>query len=135
MSKHMRQQSITRDIERDSKSHIAASLIELTVKFSLALLSNFALRERDIELCEHMAWRKCHKLQVLWVPRAEDDSSVIWIVLQLVNNFGQLINTLPSIVCLGIHVLGTEMSPLEAIYRSQVSDNAMGEPDRIEVFA
>lgn len=82
-----------------------------------------------------MARRQSHKLQVLRIPSTKNNPSIIRIILELMNDFRELVNTLSCVVCLSIDVLGAKVPPLEAINRTEVAHCAMGEADRVEIFA
>jgi hypothetical protein len=47
----------------------------------------------------------------------------------------QLVNSLSGVICLGIHVLGTKVPPLEAVDGTKVADFAVGETEVVEEFA
>lgn len=51
------------------------------------------------------------------------------------NHLCQLVDALPRVVCLGVHVLGAEVPPLEAVNRTKVTLNAVCQTDTVEVSA
>jgi hypothetical protein len=82
-----------------------------------------------------MTRRQSHKLQILWIPRTQDNPPVIRVVLQLMNHLRQLIDTLASIIRLGIDILCAEMPPLEPVDRTKITDCAVGDSNAVKIFA
>lgn len=82
-----------------------------------------------------MTRRQRHLPQIRRIPRTQYDPSVIRPVLQLINDFRQLIHSPARVIRLRIHILGAEMPPLETVDRSQISDFPVRQADAIEVFA
>lgn len=158
---HMRQQRVGSDVERHPQAHIAGPLIQLarenasrlgfragrrSIRIILAFRclavmdrlrgkSMPTARKRHVELGKHMTRRQRHLAQIPRVPRTQDDPSVIGPMLQLINHLRQLIHPLPRIIRPGVHILGAEMAPLEAVDGTEVTDGAVGETDAVEVFA
>lgn len=154
---HMRQQRVGSDVERHTQAHIAGPLIQLAredasrLRFrpgrrSIRIIiparclaftdrSVPAARKRDVELGKHMTRRQRHLAQILRVPRTQDNPAVIGPMLQFRYHLRQLIHPLPRIIRLGVHILGPEMAPLEAVDGTEVADRAVGETDAVEVFA
>jgi hypothetical protein len=65
-----------------------------------------------------MARWQHHLRHVPGVPGTENESAVVRVRAQFVDYVSELVYTLSSIVCLGIDILGTEMTPLEAVDRA-----------------
>lgn len=82
-----------------------------------------------------MARREDHLGQILGVPRAQNEPSVVGIRLERLDDARQLVISLACIVGLGIDVLGTEVAPLETVYGTQVADFAVGEAQIVEELA
>ena len=82
-----------------------------------------------------MARGQGHLLQVRRVPRRQDDPPVIGVVLELVDDLGQLVDALPRVVRLRIDVLGAKVPPLKAVDGAQVADLAVGEADAVQELA
>ena len=93
-----------------------------------------SLRKRNVELCKHVTRRQRHLPKIGRVPRAQDDSPIVRLVLQLVNDLCQLIDPLARVIRLRVHVVGAEMPPLETIDGSQISYFSVGEADAVEVL-
>ena len=81
-----------------------------------------------------MTGRQGHVVQVSWVPRRHDNATILGIVLNLVNAFHELIDTLSSVIRVHIHVFGTEVPPLKSVNRSQVTDLAMRQATLVQKF-
>jgi hypothetical protein len=62
-----------------------------------------------------MARREGHLLQVGRVPGAEDDTAIVGVVPQLVDDLGELVDTLARIVGLRVYVFGTKVPPLKPV--------------------
>ena len=62
-----------------------------------------------------MTRRKRHFVQISGVPSAHDNTPVIGLVFNLVNDILELIHTLASVVILAVFVLCAEVTPLETI--------------------
>ena len=73
---HVGQEGITGDIERHPKADIPRSLVQLTGEFVIT----------HVELNKSMTRGKRHLIEVTGVPRGHDDASVVWIILDLVND-------------------------------------------------
>lgn len=91
--------------------------------------------ERDVELSKHVARRQSHLLEICRIPRTQDDSAIVRLVLQFVDDVCQLVDTLTGIICLCVHIFGTEVSPLEAVDWSKVAFFTVAETDTVEVLA
>jgi hypothetical protein len=83
---------------------------------SLLLLSILPFGKRNVELCKHMTRWESHELQILRVPRTQNDPAIVRIVLQLVDHLRQLIHTLARIDRSGIDVLCAEVPLLEPVH-------------------
>ena len=82
-----------------------------------------------------MTRRQRHEFQILRVPRTEDDPPIVRVVLELMYNLCQLVHSLPSVISLGIDILGAKVAPLETIHWPEVSNGTVRETDRVEVIA
>lgn len=89
----------------------------------------------NVELGKHVTGWQSHALKILWVPGAEDHSAVVGSVAQLVDDFGQLVDALAGVVCLGIDILGAKVPPLKAVDGAQVADVTVGEANAVEELA
>jgi hypothetical protein len=78
--------------------------------------------------------RQSHFIQVCWIPGTHNDAPIFRIVLNLVNAFHELIDTLSSVIRVHIHVLGTKVPPLKSVHRSQVTDLAMRQATLVQKF-
>ena len=83
--------------------------------------SSGRIRIGDIKLREHVAWWQCHLSEICHVPRAKYDSPIEWIVVQFPHDFLELVDTLPSVICMAILVFSTKVPPLESINGSEVT--------------
>lgn len=63
----------------------------------------------ESNLREHVARRKCHQLEIRWIPCRKNDPPVIRIIFYLVNNIQQLIKSLTSIVSMHVRIPVEEM--------------------------
>ena len=72
-----------------------------------------------------MTGRQRHQIQILRIPSAHNDPPVLRIVPNLINAIGQLIHALSRIVGMHVRILGAEMTPLEAVHRSEIALLAM----------
>lgn len=87
-----------------------------------------------IKLTKHVTGRKSHFVQIAWIPGTHDDASIFRIVLNLVNAFHELIDTLSSVIRVHIDILGTKVAPLKSIDRSQVTHLAMRQATLVKEF-
>ena len=124
MSHHVSEQSVRRNVKRNTQAHVSTSLIHLARKLILLHV--------DIKLAKHVAWRQRHFIQVGWVPGRHDDSSVLWIVNDLVDAVLELVNALSSVVRVHINIFGSKVTPLKTVDWSQVSLFAMTKATRFE---
>jgi hypothetical protein len=109
LGQDMRQEGIGRNIEGDAQKHVSRSLVHLAIqKTSLS----------DIELTEHMARRKSHRIQIPGVPGAHHDPSGVWVGLEQVEDRLELIVALALIVRVAVRVGSPRVAPLETIDRS-----------------
>jgi len=122
LSNHASQKRVTCYVKRYSKTHVGWSLIHLTRELAI----------RDVELSENMAWRKSHLLDVSNVPSTEQYSSWGWVLLDELDNLFDLIDSLAGVIRFEVLVLGSKVSPLEAIYRSQISLFSLREPTFVQ---
>jgi hypothetical protein len=68
-----------------------------------------------------VAWRESHQVEVGRIPCAEEDAPVGWVLLDLADDLGQLVDALTGIIALGVDIGCPKMSPLEAVDRSEVA--------------
>ena len=71
---------------------------------------------------QHVAGWQSHFLEVCRVPGGKNDTAIVGVVLELVHDFSELIDTLTSVVGLCILVFGTKMAPLETIDGTEVTN-------------
>ena len=69
------------------------------------------------------------------IPCTHDDPSVIWGILDFIDNVGQLIDPLSGIVTVTINILRSKMSPLKPIHGSQIPHLAMLQPNTIKILS
>ena len=58
--------------------------------------------------------------------------SIVWFILQLVDDVRNLVNALPRVVCVGIFVFRPKMPPLKAIYRPKISFLTVRQPHAVQ---
>ena len=66
------------------------------------------------------------------VPRAQNDASIRGVVSNLVNAFCELVDALPCIIGVAIHVRRAEMAPLEPIDGPEIAFTAVCQPAGVE---
>ena len=88
-----------------------------------------------IKLAEHMTRRQCHETQVGRVPSRHDNSPVCWIVFDLINALGQLIDAFAVVVGMHVFVLGTKVAPLKTVDRPEVANLAVSQSSLVEKLA
>ncbi|KAJ6264719.1 tRNA modification GTPase [Drechslerella dactyloides] len=131
---HLCQKRVAGNVERHAETHVARTLVELARDLTLVRdACGGGRREGHVELREHVAGRKRHLLEVCDVPRAEDDASVVRIVLELVDHFGELVDALAGVVGVSALVFGAEVAPLEAVDGAEVAFRPFGEADGVEI--
>jgi len=69
-----------------------------------------------------------------WIPRAHDNPSVSWVVLDFINDLLKLIHALPSVIILARLIRGSEMPPLKPIYRTEISNPSVIKTYAIEIL-
>mmetsp|Transcript_9146 Transcript_9146/g.19000 ORF Transcript_9146/g.19000 Transcript_9146/m.19000 type:complete len:214 (+) Transcript_9146:89-730(+) len=113
VSHQVGKQGVAGNIERNSEAHVGRPLVHMA--------ANLVAVGINVELAQQMAGRQCHLVQRRRIPGAQENSAVFWIVLDLVDALGKLVNTLPGVV--GVHVLvfRSKMAPLEPIDGSKVT--------------
>jgi hypothetical protein len=57
-----------------------------------------------------------HLLHVGGVPSRKNQTAVVGVSSQLVNDLSELVYSLTSVIRVGINILGAKVSPLKAIY-------------------
>mmetsp|Transcript_9406 Transcript_9406/g.22222 ORF Transcript_9406/g.22222 Transcript_9406/m.22222 type:complete len:465 (-) Transcript_9406:138-1532(-) len=107
------EQGIGGNVKGNSQSHVGRTLVHVT--------GNFILFGIHVELAQQMTGRECHFLQSGWIPSAHENPTIFWIVANLVNAVGQLIDTLTFVISVHVLVFGPKMPPLKAIDGSQVT--------------
>lgn len=93
------------------------------------------MRVRDVELGEHVTRGKGHLVQIGDIPRTEDDAAIEGILLQLADDFPDLIDALARVVGVAVDVLGAEVAPLETVDGAEVALLSGREAKFVEVFA
>src|SRR5712672_961335 len=58
--------------------------------------------------------------------------SIVWFILQLVDDVRNLVNALPRVVCVCIFVFRPQMPPLKAIYRPEISFLTVRQPHAVQ---
>lgn len=58
--------------------------------------------------------------------------SIVWFILQLVDDVRNLVNALPRVVCVCIFVFRPKMPPLKAIYRPKISFLTVRQPHAVQ---
>ena len=111
VSDHDGEESVAGDVERNPQPHVGRSLVELTGQLTLG----------HVELDQAVAGRQGHLVQVRGVPGAHDDPPVVGFVLDPADDLSQLVHPLAAVVGVHVHVVSTEVSPLEAVDWPQVS--------------
>lgn len=135
---HVCQQCVAGNVERDAQAHVARSLVELAVQMALGLglgVPVLASGVGDVELGKHVARREDHLVHVGGVPGGKDQATVVRVGAQLVDNLGELVDSLARVVRLGVDVLGAKVPPLEAVHGAEVADLAVGEAQVVEELA
>lgn len=82
-----------------------------------------------------MAGGQDHLGEVLGIPRAEDQSAVVGVRLEGVDDALELVVALARVVRLMVDVVGAEVAPLEAIDWAQVADFAVVQAEVVEELA
>mmetsp|Transcript_125011 Transcript_125011/g.399693 ORF Transcript_125011/g.399693 Transcript_125011/m.399693 type:complete len:412 (-) Transcript_125011:138-1373(-) len=122
---HAGQEGVRRDVERNTQSHVARSLVHQAGQLAVG----------DVELAEHVARRQSHLVQIRRIPRSQQNPPVCRILLDLANALCQLVNPLTCVVGVHVHVLRAEVAPLEAVDRAQVSLLAVGQTPVVQELA
>jgi len=76
-----------------------------------------------------------HLLHIGRVPSRKNQTAVVGVSSQLVNDLSELVYSLTSVIRLGVNILGTEVSPLEAIHWSQIANLTMLKTKVVEELA
>mmetsp|Transcript_66622 Transcript_66622/g.216793 ORF Transcript_66622/g.216793 Transcript_66622/m.216793 type:complete len:339 (-) Transcript_66622:350-1366(-) len=119
---HAGQEGVRRDVERNTQSHVARSLVHQAGQLAVG----------DVELAEHVARRQSHLVQIRRIPRSQQNPPVCRILLDLANALCQLVNPLTCVVGVHVHVLRAEVAPLEAVDRAEVHFLTVGEPPLVQ---
>lgn len=110
MRDHVRQQRVARNVEWHAQPNICGSLVHLAGQLTVG----------HVKLHQTVAGRKGHNGNIHRVPGAQDDPPIGGIVLQLVDDFRQLIFTLARVIIVARAVRGSKVAPLEPINWTQV---------------
>lgn len=78
---HVKEEGIAGDVEWDSEEHVGRALIELQGETAIA----------NIELIEAMTWRECHAVNLVDLPGTDDETTTVWVCLNLLNDVKQLV--------------------------------------------
>ena len=108
LGQHMGQQRVAGDVEGYAQEDVGAALVELAAELSFS----------HIELEEGVAGHEGHLVQLGHVPGADDDAAAVGIALELLDDFGNLVDM--RAVGLG------PAAPLHAIHRAQVAGLLVG---------
>eukprot|EP00411_Alexandrium_monilatum_P097620 CAMPEP_0175802222 /NCGR_PEP_ID=MMETSP0097-20121207/87931_1 /TAXON_ID=311494 /ORGANISM="Alexandrium monilatum, Strain CCMP3105" /LENGTH=525 /DNA_ID=CAMNT_0017113555 /DNA_START=193 /DNA_END=1767 /DNA_ORIENTATION=- len=122
---HARQQGVGGDVEGHAQAHVAGPLVHEAGQLPVG----------HVELAEHVAGRQRHEAQVRRVPGGQQDPSVGGVLLDLPDALRQLVDALPCVVLVHVHVLRAEVPPLEAVDGPQVALLAVGETPPVQEFA
>ena len=141
MRENMRQQRITRDIERDSQAHIAAALVEAAAQ--PAFPPGFGSLAH-IELRKHVAGWQDHQWQVGGVPRADNDAPVPGVLGDLSDGLGELVGAGTGVrdgVSGGVGrardaaVGRSKVPPLEPVHGAEVARRPRVKAEGVEIRA
>ena len=105
---HHGEDCVARDIEGDAEKEICAALVELAGE-----TGPFAPGIMDIELKEEVAGREGHLIDLAHVPGRDDVAARVRLVLEIVEEAGDLID--------GLAVLGLPGPPLLAVNGAEVA--------------
>ena len=100
---HQREQGIGGDVERYAEENVGAALVELAGQFAV----------RDVELEERMAGCERHLVELADVPGRDDQAARIGVLLDLRDDFGNLVHRAP--------VRRGPRAPLLAVHRAEVA--------------
>jgi len=82
LGNHVRQQRVAGDVERNTQEQVSASLVQLARQFPFA----------HVELEHHMAGRKCHVVNLVYVPRRHYVSTRIGVGADRLEHVGDLVD-------------------------------------------
>ena len=68
-------------------------------------------------MSEHVTRWQNHLLHIGRVPSRKNQTAVVGVSSQLVNDLSELVYSLTSVIRLGINILGAKVSPLESAIR------------------
>jgi hypothetical protein len=73
-------------------------------------------------------------MELRYVPGTHYQATAVWLVLNIVDEFGQLVN--PFVCVIGVHTAigSAPVSPLKAVYRTEITLFAVCQADRMEVL-
>ena len=131
-SDHIGEQSVAGNVEGDSQPEIAGTLVHLTRELLLAPTLCVSVEVGDEELAEHVARRESHESKIFGVPCTEQDPAIGGVVLDLVNDFTQLVNALTGVVGVAVLVFCAKVSPLEAVDWTQITFSPVLQVTRVE---
>lgn len=103
--KHSSQQRTTSNIKLNAKTHIAWAMVHLTRPSTVFY----------IKLYEEMTRPQRQEMFSTWVPRRHAHATITRVCLQRMEEFCQLVNTCPVVVCLHVHILFTLLTQLKDI--------------------
>src|SRR3954467_3580259 len=89
LRKHVREERVARDVERDAQEDISAALVELAAETGASAL---LARRPDVELEERMAGHEGHLLKIGHVPGADDDAARVGIIVKQAHDLGDLVD-------------------------------------------
>lgn len=119
------EQGIAGNIEGDPETHIGTPLVQETRQ--LVIL--------NVELGKDVARGQRHLAQIGGIPGAHDVPATGGVGSERLDDLLQLVHSLAGIVCGCTLVGGSEVSPLEAVDRPQVSFGASLLADAVQVLA
>ncbi|KAH3658768.1 hypothetical protein OGATHE_006494 [Ogataea polymorpha] len=82
-----------------------------------------------------MAWWKSHVLESRRIPCAQNNSSIVGVGSQSINDFGQLIVTFACVVCIGVDIFCPKVSPLEAVNWTEISFPPVCQAERVKILS
>ena len=138
---HVRQQRVRGDVEGHAEPEVGRALVHEAAELGSRALG---LRQRDVELAEHVAGRQRHLPEVCsvrasrasgrtgWIPRREDDPSVRRRLANLPHHLRQLIDALAGVVGVAVDVRRAKVPPLKSVDGTEIALAPMGQSDAVE---
>lgn len=102
---------------------------------SRSLFSLLVSWETNVELRKHVTRRKRHLLDIRWIPRTQNNPSIIRFILELIDDFSELVDALACVVFRMSLVFCAEMPPLETVDGAEFAFFVVRETDAVEVGA